>query len=52
MDQYDAWAAMQDGSVIASEGTIKEVADWADSVILASEQEITITIRRRRDADE
>ena len=47
MDRYKAWASMQDGSVIATEGTIQEVANWADNLIRASEQEVTINIRRK-----
>lgn len=46
MDRYEAEAIYQDGTGIKINGTLQQMANWADNLILASDQGLTINIRR------
>lgn len=49
---YTGIACMADGSTVCMEGTLQECANWADNIIRAAEQEITIVIKQKGAADE
>lgn len=46
MDNYDAEVTYNDGTEIHVNGSLQQVANWADNMIRASEQGMTINIRR------
>ena len=45
-ERYSGTALFPDGHSVTAEGSIQQVANWADNIIRASEESITIQIKR------
>lgn len=45
-ERYSGTALFSDGHTVTAEGSIQQVANWADNIIRASEESITIQIKR------
>lgn len=45
-ERYSGTALFLDGHSVTTEGSIQQVANWADNIIRASEESITIQIKR------